>query len=214
MSLQEMARDGYGYGLWKAPYWFLGLEEGKGRNEPNDNSERVRAWSKLHKDGLSDLQDFHGEIGEEEWRKNLQPTWRPLLLLLLTSLGKPTENSDLLKYQREQWGSSQGETAIIELSGIAARSLRTKLNREEFLEERISRLREKIKEYKPKIMIMYGTTNKKHWEKIAGQKLERDSVVQDGETLIVFTPHPQSRGRKNADWVTLGKKIHKQLEII
>ncbi len=59
----EVGKRCFGYGRWDAPYWFIGLEEGKGREEPPDNSSRVNAWKKYERDGLCDCKDFHLAIG-------------------------------------------------------------------------------------------------------------------------------------------------------
>jgi hypothetical protein len=39
----EMAQNCFGYGRWDAPYWFIGPEQGKGNDEPDDNTLRVLA---------------------------------------------------------------------------------------------------------------------------------------------------------------------------
>jgi hypothetical protein len=51
---------------------------------------------------------------------------------------------------------------------------------------------------------MYGQSEKKYWEEIAGCELEPDQPLSAGSTLFVFATHPNTRGRRNSDWERLG----------
>lgn len=125
-----MARENYGYGRWEAPYWFIGPEQGTGRHEKNDPEhleKRVKAWLDLGSHQLNDCREFHRRIEETKlhFKKpvNLQSTWKPLMLLMMTFLKRPVDNNSLRNYQRDRWGALDekgGETCVIELSGLAA----------------------------------------------------------------------------------------------
>lgn len=210
---QGMGLRFYGYGLWEAPYWFIGPEQGKGRKEAADNTQRVNAWFRLGATSLCDNHDFHCLIGEKDWHKekpNLQPTWRPLMLLLKTFLNEPSDNDSLRAYQRDLWGRVNGGTAcLIELSGLAVRSSRERMDRGQFRPERIKIIHERMLRHKPEFVVMYGANDKVYWEEIAGCALVCDDVVKVGTTMIAFAPHPNTRGRKNTDWVELGKKLRR-----
>jgi hypothetical protein len=209
----EMARRGFGYGRWDAPYWFIGLEEGKGPGESPGNSKRIDAWYRLEKDGLSDCQLFHNAIGEGNWHRvqpNLSPTWRPLILLLKAFLNESTNNDDLREYQRAHWGCSTGETCLIELSGTAARSLKEKIDRERFRDERIRFIRGKLAQSSPTFVVMYGVTRRADWVRLVGLSLEIDRIVRRDQTLFVMTPSPTAFGRKNADWISLGRRLREE----
>ena len=85
-DVREMAMRSFGYGRWDAPYWFIGPEQAQGRSEENDLKQRVKAWSLFGKYELDDCRAFHAQIRESRWHRNkpaLQPTWRPLLILLM-----------------------------------------------------------------------------------------------------------------------------------
>ena len=134
-DVREMAMRSFGYGRWDAPYWFIGPEQAQGRFEENDLKQRVKAWSLFGKYELDDCRAFHAQIRESRWHRSkpaLQPTWRPLLILLMAFLGKPVDNETLRAYQRDRWGSRSGETCVIELSGLAAASLAVERDRESF----------------------------------------------------------------------------------
>jgi hypothetical protein len=51
----EMGRRSCGYGRWNAPYWFIGPEQGKGKDERDDNAQRVKAWQQLGRAELCEL---------------------------------------------------------------------------------------------------------------------------------------------------------------
>lgn len=212
--IDQLAEHCYGYGHWNAPYWFIGLEEGKGPKETADNLKRLEAWSKLQEEGLCDCAEFHYQIGERSWhgdKARLQATWRPLILLLKTAHDEKIGREELLTYQRTLWGSSTGDTCLIELSGLAAKSLQIEIDRESFRQKRIAFLKDRLSKNQPKLIVMYGTSYQKYWEQIAGADLIRDDLVLCGSTLVAFTPHPVARKRTNENWIELGKKIRAQL---
>jgi hypothetical protein len=214
-DLEAMAKRFFGYGRWKAPYWFIGLEEGKGREEPTSNALRLEAWRGFGMPELCDCRYFHPAIKQFDWHRGdpkprLQPTWRPLMLLLKTFLQEDSGKDALREYQRERWGNTnEGETCVIELSGQAARNLKEPSDRERFRDHRIEVIKQKLQECcpAPVFVVMYGLGAKEHFRKIAGQSLVCDDVVNIGSTLFALAPQPAAFGRKNEDWIRLGKKL-------
>jgi hypothetical protein len=65
-DMLSMACRNYGYGRWKAPYWFIGPEQGMGLHE-NGLDRRVKAWLALGSLELNDCREFHHRIGEMRW---------------------------------------------------------------------------------------------------------------------------------------------------
>lgn len=210
----EMAQNCFGYGRWDAPYWFIGPEQGKGSDESDDNLRRARTWQRLGSAELCDCLEFHKEISDLSWhsgRPRLQPTWRPLILLLKAFLNEATGIENLREYQRDRWGRAhQGETCVIELSGLAARNYRVQIDRERFRRERVEVIRQRMMRWKPVFVVMYGVNERPSWEEIAGRALVRDCVIKAGPTMIAFAPHPQEHGRRNVDWINLGLKLRKE----
>ena len=227
-NMLAMARGNYGYGRWEAPYWFIGPEQGMGPHENNDLNLRVQTWLDLGSRELNDCREFHCRIHEIRWhckkpKVQLQRTWRPLLLLMTTFLdgqadNRQADNESLRIYQRDRWGALDeklGETCVIELSGLAARSLKESKETGGYLQRRIEVIRGKIRHYQPKLVVMYGKKQKDSWEKIAGGAFptEPEPFVTDEPTILVFTPHPVSRIREgkrflgNEYWTRLGKNL-------
>jgi hypothetical protein len=220
-DLKSMARTRYGYGTWAAPFWFLGPEEGLAESENNDLAKRIEAWRFFGTRELDDCRDFHTRIDVTTWHGEdaiLQSTWRKLLLTLMARLGRPTDCATRLSYQRNEWGRQHGETCVIELSGLAAHSLKVERDRECFRAERIVEIRERIRDHKPEFVVMYGKSRKyrKAWNEIAnGAKAisEGDFTFADlrksGPTTLALTPAPTSFGPTNENWIELGEKLRK-----
>ncbi len=214
-----MARSNYGYGRWGAPFWFIGPEQGMGRHE-KDLGLRVRAWINLGRLELNDCRKFHDLLGDARWhlkkpRVRLQATWRPLMVLMMTFLSRPTDKDSLRYYQRDRWGALDGETCVIELSGLAAPSLKEAADTRAFLSGRIEFIRQRIRDNPPKLVVMYGKGQRASWERIAGSEFppEPAPFVFIKKTALVFTPHPVSRIREgnrylgNEYWTRLGLKL-------
>jgi hypothetical protein len=217
-EIREMARRCYGYGRWEAPYWFIGPEQGQARNENHDLKLRCKAW--LHCGGgeLSDCFAFHDFMNREagrlisEWHREklppLQPTWRPLMLLLMAFLARPTDYESLRAYQRDRWGMlNDGETCVIELSGLAANSFAVLRNRDEFRSERIAVIRQRIRTYKPALVVSYGKKDKKHWEEISEGAFPDDGIRRVDSTILAFTPHPSRPTRSREYWTEWGERL-------
>jgi hypothetical protein len=213
--VQLMARNFYGYGNWNAPYWFIGPEQGGDGNE-----ERANAFSKLGRDGLCDCKEFHETIGEFRWHRgeppkkpNLQPTWRRLMLLLMPSLNLDTDQPALRRYQSRDWGSHDGETCVIELGGLSAKSFRSPIDRESYRKERIEFISKKLAECTPapKLVVMYGSGSRKAWKEISGFDFSKGNVVKPGATRFAFMNSPTAPGEWDTDWVSLGARLAEQL---
>jgi hypothetical protein len=208
----EMARAFYGYGLWDALYWFIGPEPGKGPKEFT-NACLAETWMKLGACDLCDCKEFHLAVGETCWHREepqwpkLQSTWRSLILLLIAFLEEPIDIDARRKYQRDRWGRDSGETCVIELSGLAAKGYEDSIDRKGFRQERVETICKKLHEHKPRFVVMYGLSEKEYWEQIAGIELLPDRIVKRDGICFVMTPHPNTRGRTNAEWKKLGKAL-------
>lgn len=218
-----MARGNYGYGRWDAPYWFIGPEQGMA--SPNNNLDlRVEKWRELGSCELNDCREFHRRIGEMQWHfkeptVNLQQTWRPLMLLLMSFLNRPIDNDSLRNsglrrnyhlraYQRDRWGAvdeKAAETCVIELSGLAAPSASESEDTRPYRAERIKVICKKMRAHQPKLVVMYGRGEETDaWRAlgrcVSGREFPLDgtapcnmpktSVLLNRPTILVCTPHP------------------------
>jgi hypothetical protein len=222
-----MARGNYGYGRWEAPNWFIGPEQGMADHTGNNLALRVEVWRKRGSRGLDDCREFHRDIKELQWHfkepVSLQSTWRPLMLLLMNFLGRPVGNDYLRVYQRDRWGSldeKAAETCVIELSGLAAPNLQENPDPGIYLQERIEVICPRILDHQPRLVVMYGTGQRRHWNTIAkavaGREFPREALAPDlpgtsvlthGAITLVRTPHATARGLSNEYWTGLGKRL-------
>jgi hypothetical protein len=215
--LEEMARYCLGYGTWEAPYWFIGLEEGMS----GTLEDRIKAWQKHGRQtGLSDCKKFHEEIKVYKHHQNsppLESTWRVLILILLTYLGRKNDEGELKNYQCSQLGMENGETALLELFGLPAKNIEEKLRQKgqhfgkelikDIHHKRLLAIHEEIRHHKPSLVVMYGTTRKEEFGRLAGKQIEAWNIVQRGATLMTLVPHPTSWGVKNDEWIEHAKKL-------
>ena len=209
----------FGYGRWDAPYWFIGKEPG-GSDEP----EQYASWLRLGGGELIDCKEHDRDCATSDdsmvWhgkRARLQPTWRPLIALLLAYEGAPDYDAEAVRvYQEERWGTTGGETALIELSAVAAPSTSVSDHlRLAHLSERIAKIRARIAENKPRFVLFYGAgldpvygrPYLERWSEIAGQSLEQNTIVQRDGTAFVATPHPTAHGLTTAFWTDLGRRL-------
>ncbi len=228
VEIKEMACGCYGYGRWDAPYWFLGPEQGNSRDE--DIHRRVKAWCELGRTELNDCREFHEHkhIRDTRWhgeKPKLQKTWKQLMLFLMAFHGKlldlrnPKDKAILCIYQRDKWGRLDGETCVIELSGLPAHSYtaskKQKLDlfepgqfdriRERRIDVIRQRMREQICANKLKLVVMYGLKEKAHWERIAEVA---DEFPPGTRPILAFPTHPVSfEGVENEYWLRLGKSL-------
>jgi hypothetical protein len=244
----EMARRRFGYGRWDAPFWFIGPEEGIGPPGEDDAKKRAKVWRRLCRPEVCDCRKFHRLLGVTKWHRDLpqpplQSTWKPLMLLLFTIKmqleeeqekaimhGQGAQLSKALKsrlrsYQRDKWGSSNGDTCVIELSALPAKNLKEGIKQrliflnedeiDELLQKRIAAIRERMKRYTPALIVMYGLRDEAHWKQIAGGAFSdgyiqgfRAGIRESDSAVFVLTPHPaNTHGLTNAYWLELGTTL-------
>lgn len=204
-----VAQHWYGYGRWDAPYWFVGMEPG--------GTEHHTSYESVYRLGqgsnLLDCREHHLDCGFTRWHREgagTQHTWRRLIQLLLAFKQRPTTLSQVSEYQQIAWGSTRGETAVLELSALHAPNLATDVDRITHRNERIVKLGTEMNLNAPTFAVFYGTTYRADFERVIGQSFGR-GAVQVGATLCVLVSHPTAKsgpGTNPAFWVELGKAMH------
>jgi hypothetical protein len=134
---------------------------------------------------------------------------------------KPGDQENLRRYQRDQWGRQNGETCVIELSGLPAKDLKAgkQLAGElfsleklaEIRHERIEFIRHKIATHKPELVVMYGYDAQEHFEKIIGSPFPSGGTLQRESSILALATHPVSyEGVENAYWIKLGERLRER----
>jgi hypothetical protein len=210
--VETMSRDFYGYGKWDAPFWFIGSEPGGDGNE-----RRAREFARIGVDGLCDCKVFHEAVEEFRWHREppektiLQPTWRRLMLSLMPSLKLGTDQAALREYQCRHWGMRNGETCVIELGGLSARSLATAVDRNSFRDRRINLIKAKMERSSPQLVVMYGAGSRDAWNTISACNYARGHLMKPGKTQFAFMHGPTAAGERDDEWIDLGARIAQQL---
>lgn len=222
---EHLAKNCYGYGRWDAPYWFIGAEQGQDKNE-DGIEDRYRAFIDLQKHGLCDCRKFHEQIRGnglyiEDIHGNvpLQFTWNYHMALLYGYWGKPCKPRIRRSFQRDEWGSADGQICIAELRGLPARSNRERVDQSAYIPERVSFLKEKIGNHSPapEFVVFYGTTDEQYWNAIAPGTLILNGITKHAKTLFAYMPHLNAQGelkKSHAHWRRMGEKLceeHKKL---
>lgn len=192
-----------GYGRLKAPWWFVGLEEGV-RDQTVENS--LRAHAQFSND-VMDLGEAMRLSGFAEVPTN--PTWRFVASIAASLLGTP----DWDAYRAHRMGRLDGETLLAEILPLPAprssvwpeiykQKWQTRREYErEVRPERIRLLETLVREHKPALVVGYGKTNWDTYEQLTpgvewvSEKVERTAVRHGrfGSTSVVLTYGPTSR---------------------
>jgi hypothetical protein len=234
-----MARSWFGYGHWEAPYWFVGIEQGGQEDQYHRGDDR--AWHEMGERELLDCRDHHrrmGDRGNPRWHTEsatIQKTWGAMIRLLLTFKNETANDSSVLDYQKNRWGASGGETAVLELGGGRARSSSSdnEFRTDDLIRKRVSVLHHRLETFRPKLVIFYGISKKKEFEQILGTSM--NSPISAGSRSFMFTKaekpfatygrhagtigvcvfHPSQRfgsAPPDSDWILLGESLAKLME--
>jgi hypothetical protein len=219
------AEHWFGYGRWDAPYWFIGKEPG-GSDEP----EQYASWKRLGGTDLIDCREHDRDCaagGPGMWHgpepgPKFQQTWRPPIAMILAFEGAVEWDDHAgRRYQDERWGRVNGDTAVLELSAIAAQSVSQEdAMRLMHLPERIRTFRAHLAEVPPRFVVFYGLGTDPvhkvpylgHWRAIAQHQLEIDEPVLLGQTVFVVQKHPTAHGTTTQHWMDLGRRVRTMLD--
>jgi hypothetical protein len=209
----DAARNWFGYGRWRAPYWFVGMEPGG-----TEAASSYQSWKRLGGGELIDCKHHHLDSNFDRWhgedQRGTQPTWRRLIQTMLAFEGLGATLDDVLRYQHAGWGCEDDDTALIELGALHAPSLASEVDRVEYRDERIALVRERLLEHEPVFALFYGLTYREEYERVIGVQFGGEGFAWRGSTLCALTPHPTSHlyGKPTpwSDgewWIALGKRM-------
>jgi hypothetical protein len=229
-----------GYGNKMAKYWLIGMEEG-GSDQFEKVYKDITEWKENGAKEFSDILEGSTEKNctpdvKKYFFDNpviIQKTWNKLIRLLLTIDHEIKDINEIREFQKHHLGRSDGDNSLIEFFPLpnvsiadwiyeGKTSLKFLNNRKELVREmapvRIERIRDKIKIYKPKVVVFYSTTPAymKFWKQIVGSDLKFEngkkySVQVKDRVLYAVIPHPNSRGVTNSDYENLGFEIRELL---
>jgi hypothetical protein len=213
-AYEAMGRKWLGLGNISSAHWFCGLEPGGTDSE---------AWPTIWATRYSGAEVIDGrlEAGDPDHSRHFgadakpQSTWFPLIRALQAFRGESADDASCLAYQRERFLAADGDEALLELSAYAARSLAVNVPREKYLQERIDRISELVRDRKPKFFLCYGTSRRGEYEKIVGGPFDSDGFRDVGSTVCAIVMHPTPRFRQPMPpegWVALGRELRRRVD--
>ena len=185
-----------------------------------DDLAWYKTWDRLGGTELIDCRQHHLETGFLRWHTRHHPptqtTWRLLIALLLGFEQRHVDLDTISTYQRDEWGSSSGESALLEVSAVRARNLATFVDRKSFRGERIARLRERVKEHRPRFVVFYGSSYKMLYEQIVGTGFDVGGYARARGTLCVLVNHPAAINnplemKSPAWWAAKGQEVRSRI---
>jgi hypothetical protein len=227
--LESFINGFYGFGNYQAQYWFIGMEEGGG-NTLDAISRQLDIWDRWGRKELIDVAEYAREMNITRWygeSPKLQPTWKHLIRIFLTAEGKSVDAETMRQYQKNLWGTKGGNTCLLELLPLPAPSISSWLYREistlhylasrktyrEYVTPlRIAHLQNRIRQYQPKAVVLYGSGYDAHWKRIAGidsweKSSEGVNFAVNNSTIFIFSKHPVAHGATNEYFYSIGKLI-------
>ncbi len=226
--LKKRLKTFWGYGNLDGRTWFVGMEEGLGKQEPFP-LERFRSTAGK---AVVDIRDNTAE-DHQRWfnpKSAIQPTWRILIsLLMYRRLRRIPKLADIRTYQFLEFGLKNNDHALLELMPLPASStneadwiysdvpLKGLKTRKEYLATykpaRVEALKTLIEKHQPKLVLFYSRTYLTDWQQIVPKPLvevipgKLHLVKYKGTTYAVI-PHPTSRWMKTTDWALIAEKIY------
>jgi len=157
----------------------------------------------------------------------IQRTLSKLILLQLFINWKKNINNDIIRhYQTSIFGRSWSNTCNLEFMPLPCRSINKKdwvyskfnieglSSRKEYIKtimpKRIRLFKEKIAEYRPKIVIFYSLSYKQERDKIIGNTSESFNNIfynKTNSTSFFIVPHPTAHWYTKEDWINIAKNI-------
>jgi hypothetical protein len=205
---ERAAQEWFGYGRWKAPYWFIGMEPGG-----TDLDEIYASWERLSSPPLLDAKahedDCNAHLPEHlqthyfaEKPKIQRGTWPALIHIVL---GYTQSDEDPHLYQRDKLGSHNGDTALLEISAIAAKDISVPTERK-YRKQRADFLGDQVLAHQPEFVVCYGLRYRDLYETIAGGPFD-DGFRWRENTLCALIPHPARANKAYAYWREFGLQL-------
>jgi hypothetical protein len=215
--LKDFADNFYQYGDFGGPYWFIGMEE-RGAENFDNVMARLAAWQTRGRPEIDDVAEFHQEADMGhlfDAKAPIQPTWRQLIAVLLHHQGKTVTSETIRHYQVSDLARTGKETCLLELLPLPAPGAGNSSwpygnwtkqapfqNKTDYIQHYVHRradyLEQLIAKHIPKVVMLYGISHKRWFEKIANVPLAEPQqnllVGRDQQTVFTITYHPVAKG--------------------
>lgn len=227
----------FGYGDLRSKLWFIGMEEGGGRDLALIG-KRLEIWQAAGRPRSMDAAAFHRELGDgaEFFRDQgapIQPTWNKLIEAALVASGQDSTCREARReFQARHLGRCRAEHALLELLPLPAPGHKREqwiygeiCGRTPWLADRPSYTRRwlmkrecalstLIAKQRPRVVVMYGKKYEGSWDRIAQGCLRAHHTPAlrtgsaDGVTYFAL-PHP--RHSTLEQWHAVGRLARRRL---
>ena len=193
---------------WRASLWSKrGGKETEDLHGYHDALKAVAIAKAEASDGASRAAAL--KLSQFDSKGKIQPTWGPLIRVILALHGKSAERQGVKDFQRCELGREDGENCVLDLSALSSPSksarildgfgyswLRKEEKEASLIWPRCDSLRVKLTRHKPSLVLFYGLDEKRYWERISAQqfspskKLGQLWLAGGESTLFAMMPHP------------------------
>jgi hypothetical protein len=221
--LSDFATRFLGYGTLDSKTWLIGPEPGGGPTI-EDVYARALVWSERGRAETEDLHSYHDDLkcklrelslsANFDWRRNIQPTWGPLIRIILSLDHSRTEldTAGVREFQANELGRANGRNCVIDLMPFSSPSqtewrlahfgFTWLSSRREYkarlVSSRCDLVRAKLVRYRPHLVLFYGDRleQQEWWSTISQQQFVRSKRVDrlllahDARTIFGIIPHP------------------------
>lgn len=212
----------WGYGNFEAPVWFVGMEEGLGKNTSVKELEArfVAADGKMTVDMRRDMAQVPDHIRFFKESAPVQASWKyPIALYLYLKNRKEPSKQDIRDYQMYMLGDSELKNdAAIELMPLPSHKANEDTwiydkygifglgSRSEYLNaykpKRVRELANLIEIHSPKLVIFYSKSYLPDWIQIIGEKpkeiISQMYFIKNCKTSFCVIPQGVARGMSYA----------------
>jgi len=208
--IEEYIQRFWGYGSWKRPVWFLGMEEGvlNGQAGPEQMEHRLQIWLARGCLDLEEAPGFCNALGHAGYFANPpkpQPTWDKLARIYLSLRGQPAMRQDehIYPFRLSRFGRGVDDFTAIEMFPLPAASADEwpygdwadeqffLLNRDAYSHSvyahRAASLWRKIQLFRPKVLLCYGGGHEELYEGVI-----RTRFVEAAGDLNISHAHIQA----------------------
>ncbi|OGU61835.1 MAG: hypothetical protein A2315_13080 [Ignavibacteria bacterium RIFOXYB2_FULL_35_12] len=228
----------YGYGNYKSPIWFVGMEPGAPK-ERKKIKKFFDVWKDRGELETDNVRESHLEIGIKHYTElfsdnpKYQRTWGSLIKILFYANGKSNFTIDDIKdYQKDKLGQKNSDHCLIELlplpsystttwqySNTGIKELKDRDTYESYyIPRRIIGLRNRIKTHVPRVVIFYSLKYKMHWERLVDKgfilydEIDNRKIwyAELGKTLYLIIAQP-SQGVSNKYLYEVSELVKKHL---
>lgn len=213
--LSQRISNFWGYGNFAGAVWHVGMEEGLGDSAEDFKNRIENTYNNELLDIVEGMPGVKDHLRWFEGRPSVQPTWGGMIRIQLNIEGEECDTEKVRDYQAKNFGRYGSNNCVLDLMPLPSKSighwdynqynLPDLEDRSTYLNvvkpRRITRLKELIKEHKPKCILFYSKSYESDWKQIIGKEITNISedvinIIEEKspqlKDKIILKKHPPS----------------------